>query len=132
MLPPTPPHPPEAFPPQPLMSQLLDGYFEHLNYIYPILHRPTFEREMRAGLHLADEAFGSVVLLACAIGARFSSDPAVLPRGTQSWHWAGWEWAQRVNSTRRLAHLAPPRYYDLQIANVRAHLRLCTVAGWVC
>lgn len=101
------------------MATLIDDYFTHLNCALPLLHRPTFEDSIRAGLHLTDEAFGSTVLLVCAVGARFSKDPAVLPERTKSWYWAGWDWFQRVRASRKLVHLAPASYRDLQIFCVR-------------
>lgn len=114
-----PPHPREAFPPPALMTELIENYFLHFNALFPLLHRPTFENGIRTGLHLTDQAFGSTVLLVCANGARFSDDTTVLPPGVQSWHWAGWHWFQHVNEVRRVVHLQPPGYYDLQVYNVR-------------
>lgn len=105
------------------MSRLIDEYFNRVNMIYPLLHRPTFERGLRTSLHFRDEGFGSTVLLVCAIGARFVTDKAVLPEGTTSYHWAGWKWFQHVNSARKFAHVAAPRVYDLQVCAVR---RFCS------
>lgn len=75
---PDPPHPPEAFPPHDLMMELVDHYFRRYNIYLPLLHRPTFERNIKDGLHLRDEAFGSTLLLVCAMGSRFSTDERVL------------------------------------------------------
>lgn len=47
----------------------------------PLLHRPTFERAIKEGLHLQDPKFGANVLLVCANGARFCDDPRVLSEG---------------------------------------------------
>ncbi|KIP05396.1 hypothetical protein PHLGIDRAFT_36445 [Phlebiopsis gigantea 11061_1 CR5-6] len=109
------PHPPEAFPEPVLMAQLVEAYFRNFNVHFPLLHRPTFDASIRDGLHLRNESFGSMVLLVCATGARFSDDPCVLPKETKSWHWAGWPWFQRVHKTRHLIHLPSPSLYDLQI-----------------
>ena len=72
------------FPPDDLMPALWDLFFTRCNMYMPLLHRPTFEQGIADGLHLRDEGFGSTVLLACAIGARFSGDPRVLLEGTES------------------------------------------------
>ena len=101
-----------------MLAELVEGYFFHFNIYTPLLHRPTFEANIRDGLHLRDEGFGSTVLLVCAIGGRFSSDARVLPPETKSWHWAGWPWFQRVRSNRKLIHLASPSLYDLQLCVV--------------
>ncbi|KAJ6475995.1 fungal-specific transcription factor domain-containing protein [Mycena vitilis] len=68
---------PFIFPQPDLLSSLVDLYFKHKNLYFPVLHRPTFARALVAGLHERDTAFGAVVLLVCAIGSRFSSDPRV-------------------------------------------------------
>ena len=97
------------------MNQLINEYFLHWNLFFPLLHRPTFDRGLHTKLHLTDEGFGSVVLLVCAIGSRFSDDPAVLLPDVPHQHWAGWQWFNRVHSVRKLVHFAPPRTCDLQI-----------------
>ena len=49
-----------------------------MNTLFPILHRPSFENDLRRGVHLYQETFGGVVLLVCAIGSRFSTDRRVV------------------------------------------------------
>ncbi|GJE89787.1 fungal-specific transcription factor domain-containing protein [Phanerochaete sordida] len=111
------PDPPYTSYPEPLlMFELVEEYFLHLNCNFPLLHRPTFEAGIRAGLHLRDEGFGATVLLVCAIGARFSQNPAVLHPGARNWHWAGWQWFDPVRERRKLVPLTPARLYDLQVA----------------
>lgn len=41
-----------TFPPLPLMLELAGLYFAHVNKYLPLLHRPTFERNVREGLYL--------------------------------------------------------------------------------
>ncbi|KAF7328634.1 Zn(2)-C6 fungal-type domain-containing protein [Mycena sanguinolenta] len=65
---------PFIFPDPDLLSTLIDLYFARRNLYFPILHRPTFERSIAAGLHTRDIIFGSVVLLVCAIASRYSED----------------------------------------------------------
>ncbi|KAI0027759.1 fungal-specific transcription factor domain-containing protein, partial [Vararia minispora EC-137] len=85
-----------SFPNPDLLLRLVDLYFEHSNILFPILHRPTFEQRIRNDDHTNDGVFGAVVLLVCAIGSRFSSDPCVILEGTNSWHSAGWAWFLQV------------------------------------
>lgn len=104
------------FPEPLLMFELIDEFFLHLNVNFPLLHRPTFEAGIHAGLHRTDEGFGATVLLVCACGARFSHNTAVLPDGARNWHWAGWHWFQQVRDRRKLVPLTQASLYDLQIA----------------
>jgi hypothetical protein len=45
----------------------------------PLLHRPTFQNA--SGLHRVYLSFGAVVLLVCALGAKYSDDLRVLLDG---------------------------------------------------
>lgn len=47
----------------------------------PLLHQPTFQRALDAGLHEHDRGFGELVLSVCALGARYSSDKGVFDDG---------------------------------------------------
>ncbi|THH00006.1 hypothetical protein EW026_g2466 [Hermanssonia centrifuga] len=107
------------FPEKDLMESLIDLYFTRSGLYLPIFHRPTFERDVRVGLHIHDQGFGSVVLLVCALGARFSNDPRVLLEGIKDQHSAGWKWFRQVHWVRR-SLLVPPRLSDLQIASLTA------------
>ena len=109
--------PHDSFPPTDLLNSLVDLYFQKCNLYLPLLHRPTLEKGISDGLHLTDEGFGSVLLLVCALGARFSDDPRVILQGSNSQHSAGWEWFRQVQWIRR-SLLSPPRLYDLQVACV--------------
>lgn len=100
------------------MTELVQLYFDQLNVYFPLLHRPTFERGIRNGLHIADQGFGSVLLCVLALGARFSSDTRVLLPGTSSWHSAGWQYFKQVQESHRVINLNPPTLYDLQVASV--------------
>ncbi|PCH39377.1 hypothetical protein WOLCODRAFT_29517 [Wolfiporia cocos MD-104 SS10] len=108
------PHAAQHFPDADLMSTLIDLYFARVNAYTPLLHRPTFEANIKDGLHLQDEGFGSTVLLVCAIGARFSDDSRVfLTNFHDNTLSCGWEWFKQVQMIRK-SLLAPPRLYDLQ------------------
>jgi hypothetical protein len=65
------------FPDPALLDTLVGHYFKHVNIELPLLHRPTFERDIAQGLHRRDATFGAVVLLVCAMGSRYSDDPRV-------------------------------------------------------
>ncbi|VDC05639.1 unnamed protein product [Peniophora sp. CBMAI 1063] len=73
------PPPPFQFPEQDLLNQLLQIYFVNVHMFAPVLHRPTFESDVKSGLHLRGRAFGSVVLL-----------------GEDNWHSAGWRYFMQV------------------------------------
>ncbi|KAJ3558757.1 hypothetical protein NM688_g737 [Phlebia brevispora] len=117
------PYPSENFPPSDLMWDCIGHYFDQYNICVPLLHRPTFEEHVKSGLHLIDDAFGSTVLLVCAIGSRFSEDIRVLsedelaPEGEEqrSWQSAGWKWFAQVQTSRKALALSPPRLFDLQV-----------------
>ncbi|KAJ7204943.1 fungal-specific transcription factor domain-containing protein [Mycena pura] len=64
-----------TFPPLPLMLELAELYFAHVNKYLPLLHRPTFERNVREGLYLRNDSFAATVLLVCAVASRWSADP---------------------------------------------------------
>ena len=104
----------------------------HNNYV-PILHRPTFDKMLAQGKHLTDEDFGSVVLLVCAIGSRWSRDRRVLldeevraddgdeGEDEEEWHSAGWKWFKQVRHGRK-ALFSAPSLSDIQMTSVRVLL----------
>ena len=110
------------FPPADVMMELVDLYFDHFNNFLPLLHRPTFERDVRRGLHVRDRGFGTLVLLVCATGCAwaygsFHAEPAQAH---------GWQWFRRVSLTQ-YSLLARPRLYDVQVCAVRAFI--CVILG---
>ncbi|KAH9025471.1 hypothetical protein EDB85DRAFT_2149808 [Lactarius pseudohatsudake] len=90
-----------TFPEPDLIDQLVDLYFSRINLFLPLLHRPTFERHLRDGLHFRDQAFASVLLCLCACASRYSDDPRVLLEGSTAWHSSGWKWFSQVQMLRR-------------------------------
>ena len=128
-----------VFPPTDLLHSLVSIYFDLFNIYNPLLHRPTFERDVREELHLRDSGFGAVLLMVCALAARASNDPRVLlaresdtarmqtvdgsdPSKEQEeprYHSAGWAWFAQVQKSRPAMWFMPPRLYDLQLAYVR-------------
>ena len=107
-----------SFPPPDLLDALVDLYFDHIGCHYPLLHEPTVKDSIAARLHLRHGPFGATVLLVCAIGSRFTSDPRVLLDGSGHPHSAGWKWFALVEGVRRLS-FAPARLHNLQVYAVR-------------
>ncbi|KAJ4482473.1 fungal-specific transcription factor domain-containing protein, partial [Lentinula aciculospora] len=102
-----------TFPPKDLFDSLVGLYFEHVNYLYALLHRPTFEALIDEGIHWHDTQFANVVLLVVAIGSRFSTDSRVVLDGTGSWLSSGWKWFSQVNLYNK-ATLSVPSLFNLQ------------------
>ncbi|KAF7309763.1 Fungal-trans domain-containing protein [Mycena indigotica] len=108
-----PRQPTYTFPPPDLAVSLVELFFAHINLIVPVLHRPTFERDLSSGLHLTNDGFAGTYLLVCALGSRYSEDPRVLLDGTTKLHSCGWRWFEQIQLVRE--PLGPPvSIYDLQ------------------
>jgi hypothetical protein len=95
------------------MVELVDLYFSHTNLLLPLLHRPTFDKGIKEGYHRQNSGFGATVLLVCATGSRYSTDPRVFLPDANSEHSAGWKWFDQVQIVPK-SRLAPPNLYDLQ------------------
>ncbi|KAF8996694.1 fungal-specific transcription factor domain-containing protein [Cyathus striatus] len=110
------------FPSSDLILKLSKAYFDHVNLFYPLLHRPTFERAVANNLYLHDEGFGSVLLLVCAVGSRYTDeiDERTLNDGEQSHFSAGWKWYKQVQVIKQSV-LDPPTLYDLQLYCLAVH-----------
>ncbi|RXW19238.1 hypothetical protein EST38_g6605 [Candolleomyces aberdarensis] len=76
--PPPPENRPYDFPPPDLLENLVQLYYDCVNIYIPLLHRPTFEKSLKAGLHLTDPDFGGLVMGVCAVAARYSNDEQLL------------------------------------------------------
>ncbi|KIY69850.1 hypothetical protein CYLTODRAFT_420291 [Cylindrobasidium torrendii FP15055 ss-10] len=105
---------PYTFPPADLLHALIELYFTKINFLLPLLHRPTFEKQLAAGMHLTDDIFGAVVLLVCACASRYSDDPRVLLEGETSLHSSGWKWFTQVPLVRK-SLFNPPTVFELQV-----------------
>lgn len=102
------------FPEPDLLRDLVDLFFQHINFFTGLLYRPLFEKGIEEGLYHRDDGFGGLVLLVCANASRFSSDPRVLLEGTDSWHSCGWKYFAQVQMVRK-SLLSAPCLYDLQM-----------------
>ncbi|KAJ3760012.1 hypothetical protein EV360DRAFT_69040 [Lentinula raphanica] len=87
--------PPLVFPPQDLLTHLLDLWFEKAHPYFPLFHRLTFENAVLSGLHYHDRHFGETLLAVCALSSRQSNDPRVFTHGSRLS--AGFTWMQQVN-----------------------------------
>ncbi|KAJ7627488.1 fungal-specific transcription factor domain-containing protein [Roridomyces roridus] len=98
-----------VYPPPDLLAHLLHLYFINVHPILPLLHRPSFERNIREEVYTRDPRFGAVLLAALAVASRYSDDPRVLISGdTLS---IGWQF---VAQTQIIPNLSEPTLYDVQ------------------
>ncbi|KAJ8494479.1 hypothetical protein ONZ45_g13227 [Pleurotus djamor] len=105
---------PYQFPDDDLMAILIGHYFDQYNLFYPILHRSSFEKSMKEGLHLTHQAFGGIVLLVCAIGSRHCDDSRVFLDGvSDTMQSRGWKYFSQVRFVCNTV-LYAPTLYDLQ------------------
>ena len=83
------------FPPPDLSQELIDLYFLHSNDLFPLLHRPTFDRQWREKLYQRDVWFAAVCMAIFAIASRWVDDPRVIKdnartaSGDHNWGLAG-------------------------------------------
>ncbi|KAJ3932402.1 MAG: fungal-specific transcription factor domain-containing protein [Lentinula lateritia] len=118
--PPEPVDPPHVFPPDDLLRSLTDIYFDLQHNIYPVLHRPIFEREVFTNkLHTIDRRFGAVVLAVCAVGARLSNDPRndrtlYDGMGTDDERSLGWKYFSQIRMVRT-NFTEHPSLYEVQL-----------------
>ncbi len=106
-----------VFPEEDLFNHLIEVFFAKQNMMLPLLHRPTFDRQIAAKMHLNHQMFGGVALLVCALASRFTDDPRVLLDGETSRRSSGWKYFTQVQTVRR-SLMAPPTIHDLQFYTV--------------
>ncbi|KAL7281745.1 hypothetical protein ACG7TL_005063 [Trametes sanguinea] len=115
-----------AFPPPDLAETLIHDYFQYNNLTFPLLHRPTFERQWRDQLHTRNVWFACICLAIFGLASRWSSDPRVLPdevadkaSATEDeciWTLAGWKYiavGTKLHEARR-SILLPPELFEIQ------------------
>ncbi|KAJ6512850.1 fungal-specific transcription factor domain-containing protein [Mycena sanguinolenta] len=93
------PQPGYVYPPDDLITSLVDLYFINVHPTIPILHRPSFERSVAQGLHRTDNSFGAMLLSILAIASRYSTDPRVFLNGALLS--AGWKFASQLWGVRK-------------------------------
>lgn len=94
------------FPEMSLMLHLVDCYFENLDPMLPLLHRPSFMRSIAEGFHELDQNFGATVLLVCAIGCRYANHPGVVHELSNSTPCTAWSLYNQVNRIRKAPYLS--------------------------
>lgn len=102
------------FPDMDLLHHLVGCYFDNSNLMFPILHRPSFVRSIQQGLHEANQGFGAVVLLVCAIGCRFTDDPRIVHTISPVSPCTPWKFFHQANSIQKL-HYLPHSLYEAQV-----------------
>ncbi|KAF8339841.1 fungal-specific transcription factor domain-containing protein [Cantharellus anzutake] len=114
------------FPPADLMPRLFDLFFRRLDPFLPVIHRPTFEAQVKDGLHFRCTPFTCVVLLVCAVGSRYCDDPRVCLEdgGPPS---AGWKYFIQVKDLKKSLH-APATLADIQVFVLVAYYLQATSA----
>ncbi|KAI0819989.1 fungal-specific transcription factor domain-containing protein [Trametes gibbosa] len=116
-----------AFPPPDLSETLIQYYFQYNNNTFPLLHRPTFERQWRDRLYTHNVWFACVCMAIFGVASRWSSDPRVLPDEAADkvgaagendgiWTLAGWKYiaiGTKLHEARRSV-LLPPELFEIQ------------------
>jgi hypothetical protein len=102
------------FPEMSLMLHLVDSYFDNLDLVLPLLHRPSFMHSIAGGFHELNQDFGATVLLVCAIGCRYTDHPSVIHELSTSTPCTAWSLYNQVNRIRKVPYL-PHSLYEIQI-----------------
>lgn len=93
------------FPPEDLIQELIDLSFDKVMVLFPLLHRPTFQKQVEEKVYLKDIYFARVFLLVCAVGSRYTEDPRVCLKhpksGEVEWNSAGWHYFSQVMGMKR-------------------------------
>ncbi|KAJ7641053.1 fungal-specific transcription factor domain-containing protein [Roridomyces roridus] len=127
-----PPRRDYLFPDPDLLDALIRLYFSNVNAFLPLLHRPTFEAAVYTHkLHETHGGFAKVLLLVCAVGARYSTDPRVSLSNTSPTETAGWKWFDQVELSGHLVNVHPT-LYDLQSYCLAAEFLDCTSSPRAC
>ncbi|KAF7342061.1 Zn(2)-C6 fungal-type domain-containing protein [Mycena venus] len=125
------PPPNYAFPEDDLLRSLISLYFDNVNTFLPFLHRPTFDAAVRQHFHLKHNGFAKTLLLVCAVGSRYSTDPRVSIPDTPPAETAGWKWYDQVKLSGHLVR-THPTLYDLQSYCLAAEFLDCTSSPRTC
>jgi hypothetical protein len=109
------------FPPADLLYGLVDTWFKTKHIMFPLLHQPTFMKNLADGLHYREGAFAGVLLMVCACASQYSTDPRVIFPGTDSWPSAGWQWFIQARTYHQVS-LSSPCLHDVQMYCVRSSM----------
>ncbi|KAJ6587119.1 fungal-specific transcription factor domain-containing protein [Mycena vulgaris] len=103
-----------VFPESDLVYSLVNLYFINVHPTLPLLHRPSFERSMGEGLHLANHQFAATLLAVMAVASRYSDDPRVFVPGSNSTLSSGWIFFNQVQVVRK-SLFDEPTIYEVQL-----------------
>jgi hypothetical protein len=106
------------YPDTDLLRHLVDCYFDNLNILLPLLHRPSFMRSIEEGSHHVDHNFGATVLAVCAIGCRYSDDSRVTYEITTATSCTAWRLFSQLHKLKKVNYL-PHSLYEAQMYPVR-------------
>ncbi|TFK44759.1 fungal-specific transcription factor domain-containing protein [Crucibulum laeve] len=112
----------DHFPPPELAASLIDLYFRHTNTYFPLLHRPTFERQYKERLHHKNMWFTAVCMSIFAVSSRWSEDRRVLSEDAKlengEWDWskAGWKYFEQGIGVHRVRRslFYPATLFEIQ------------------
>jgi len=103
-----------GIPPPEIVASLVDSYFVHSNIYYPVLHLPTFQRLLDQELHQRDREFGCLLLVVCAIGARFSDHPYVSDITAGSTNNCMTHWLSQTREVMKKPFTSPATLFEVQ------------------
>ncbi|KAH6913339.1 fungal-specific transcription factor domain-containing protein [Coprinopsis sp. MPI-PUGE-AT-0042] len=117
------PHSVYTFPEPDLLDTLLLAYEEWVHPQLPLLHWPSFLRDVRQQRHISDSGFGRVLLAACAVASRFVDDDRVLTIDPENPDWsgpsAGWKYLAQtplvVHTVIDRVEIMDLQYYALTV-----------------
>ncbi|KAF8973212.1 fungal-specific transcription factor domain-containing protein [Flammula alnicola] len=122
----------EYFPPPDLADTLIGLYFGNSNLTFPLLHRPTFDRQWQQGLHHRNVWFAGVCMSMFAIASRWCDDERVLPEAPTAespqgdWRRAGrhyFDIAVEIHLVRRSLFHQPSLFEVQTFALIGMYLR---------
>ena len=111
------------FPPPDLADSLINSFFEQFNVYYPIIHRPTFERQYYTEqLQKTDFWFAALCHTIFAVPSKWSKDPRVVPSnartpsGDLDWQKAGSDYFNLAMDCHRIRRslILPVALFELQ------------------
>ncbi|PCH43649.1 hypothetical protein WOLCODRAFT_138497 [Wolfiporia cocos MD-104 SS10] len=129
------------FPPLDLANSLVELFFARNNSLFPLLHRPTFDRQWNDRLYETDMWYAGVCMAMFSVASRWSDDPRILPdevaekappksESDDAWALAGWKYvdvALDVHRRRRSLFL-PTNLFEVQTLVLMAMYFRGTVA----
>ncbi|KAJ6523985.1 fungal-specific transcription factor domain-containing protein [Mycena capillaripes] len=111
-----------SFPDDHLLKLLVTLYFSNIHPFMPVLHHPMFEEGISQQLHMYNPSFGSLLLLVCALGSLYLTEPAMSNQDRQT---LGWKWYNQVELCGH-SLLQAPTPSDIQSYCLAVQFLICT------